>query len=123
MTANNTSYPPVLFFHLDTAETGREFFSVRWPEAQAVADPERRCYEGFALRRGKLAELVGVRVLLRAMQAVFKGHGVGRAKADVLQMPGMLLVDGKRILWEHRFRHAGDHPDLEEIGRYFAVAH
>jgi hypothetical protein len=30
-------------------------------------------------------------------------------------MPGLFLVKDDTILWRHRFRHAGDHPDFARI--------
>jgi hypothetical protein len=30
-------------------------------------------------------------------------------------MPGLFLVKDDAILWRHRFRHAGDHPDFARI--------
>ena len=120
MTADSPSYPPVLFFHLDSQATVRDFFRNRWPEAHAVADPERRFYDAFGLRRGSLGELLGLGMLARAAQAMLKGNRMGRPTADARQMPGMLLVDGDRVVWEHAFGHVGDYPDLEQLGRSFA---
>lgn len=30
-------------------------------------------------------------------------------------MPGMFLVNERRIVWQHHFQHIGDHPDLKRI--------
>jgi hypothetical protein len=30
-------------------------------------------------------------------------------------MPGAFLVQGDRVLWQHEYRHAGDHPDFREL--------
>jgi hypothetical protein len=31
-------------------------------------------------------------------------------------MPGLFLVRGERVLWQHDFKHAGDHPDWARVG-------
>jgi hypothetical protein len=39
----------------------------------------------------------------------------GPPDGDVWRMPGIFLVENQRIVWEHAFRHAGDHPDFARI--------
>jgi hypothetical protein len=119
VTASDPNYPRLLFFHLEDAATGRHFFERLWPEAPAVADPQRFFYTHFGLRRARLMELLGLRVLARAVQAVLKGNLPGRPTSDPLQMPGTVVVERNRVVWEHAFGHAGDHPDLVQLGRRF----
>ena len=78
----------------------------------AIADPEGQLYRGFGLGKGKLGQLLGPSVWARGMQAFLRGHFVGRPQGDVTLMPGFFLVEDRSICWEHRSRHAGDHPDL-----------
>lgn len=52
----------------------------------------------------------------RGLQALSKGHFVGRPVGDPLRMPGLFLVDrAGTLLWGHRSKHAGDHPDLTTL--------
>jgi hypothetical protein len=30
-------------------------------------------------------------------------------------MPGVYLVDGERVVWQHTYQHVGDHPDWGKI--------
>ncbi|MCA8974708.1 MAG: AhpC/TSA family protein, partial [Planctomycetes bacterium] len=60
-------------------------------------------------------QLFGPRVFAAAWRAWRKGHGVGRPAGDPLVMPGVMVVDGGRILWEHPFRDVGDHPEVARI--------
>jgi hypothetical protein len=30
-------------------------------------------------------------------------------------MPGVFLVEDGRVVWQHDYRHAGDHPDFAAI--------
>ena len=50
-----------------------------------------------------------------ALRAASKGHVLGKIVGDPLQMPGFFWVRGRDILWQHDFKHAGDHPDLAAL--------
>jgi hypothetical protein len=54
------------------------------------------------------------------MRATLKGGMVGRPAGDPWQMPGLFLVQGPGILWQHNFRHAGDHPDFATVASQLA---
>lgn len=113
--AESASFPTPIFFHQASVEAGKIFFALRAPGAPAVADPEGQFFDAFGLRRGSLVELLGPRVWLRALRAFTRGHFVGKPSGDTLRMPGAMLVRDGMILWEHRARHAGDQPDLEQV--------
>ena len=112
---SNPSYPAVLFFYQGSAAEGEAFFSRYWPGARAVADSSGRLYRAFGLGRGGIREMLGPGVWAAGLRAVLKGNLGGRPVGDVWTMPGLFLVRGEAILWEHRFRHAGDHPDFAKI--------
>ena len=109
------AYPPVVFVHLGTAEDGAAFFDKHAPAARAVADPTERLFKAFGLGRGRLAQLFGPEVIACGLRATFKGHGAGKVIGDPWILPGLFLVEGDRIAWAHRARHAGDHPDFGGI--------
>ena len=109
------SYPPILFFHYGTAAQGAAFFRRSWPEARAVSDATKRFFTAFSLKRGSVSQLFGPEVIMRGLQATLKGHGIGRPVGDTLLMPGMFLVQKDQLLWQHQYRHVGDHPDYVEV--------
>lgn len=119
---SDATFPPVLYVHPGTAAQGAPFFERLDPEARTVADPEGTIARGFGLKRGGLRELFGPSVWACGLRATRKGHGIGRPTGDVRMMPGMFLVRDGRILWEHRARHAGDHPDLARLPAMLAAA-
>lgn len=108
-------YPAVLFFFQGTPTEGRAFLRRYWPEARAIADPELLFYEAFGVARGALLQMFGPGVLAAGLRARRKGHENGERSGDIYRMPGLFLVQGDRVLWQHRFRHAGDHPDFAKI--------
>jgi hypothetical protein len=115
--AAEPDYPPVLFFFQGSVAEGRALLRRDWPEARAIADPELSFYEAFGVNRGSLLQMFGPGVLGAGMRAKRKGHSNGPRSGDIYRMPGAFLVRGDRVLWEHGYRHAGDHPDFRNIPR------
>jgi hypothetical protein len=83
---------------------------------ERIVDPDQRLYRAFGLKRGRLRQLFGSKVLLRGIQAgLLAGHGLGRLSADSFQMPGLFLIHRGRIVRRFRHRSAADRPDYLAI--------
>jgi hypothetical protein len=119
--AKDLKFPVILFITQGSVEQGGKFFSERWPQARAVADPRRRIYSAFGLRRGSLTQLVGPGVVLAGTRAVAKGNLQGQTEGDPAQMPGLFLVEDGCIVWQHHFHHVGDHPDWGKVSKLARV--
>jgi hypothetical protein len=109
------AYPPVLFVFQASPTEGRALLRRDWPEARAVADPEFVLYEAFGVQRGSLLQLFGPGVFRAGRRAYKKGYENGPRSGDIFRMPGVFLVRGERILRQHSYRHAGDHPDFRSF--------
>jgi hypothetical protein len=107
--------PPTLFVHPATVAEGEAFFRKAAPESRAVADPDARLYEGFGLVRGGVGSLLNASVIACGIRALVAGHGGGRIQGDPWRMPGFFLIRDGAIAWEHRARHAADHPDFTHL--------
>jgi hypothetical protein len=118
--AGAPGYPRVIFFFQGTPTEGRAFLRRYWPEARAVADAELFFYEAFGVDRGSLLQLFGPGVLAAGLRARRKGFENGERSGDIFRMPGAFLVKDGCVLWQHRYRHAGDHPDFAKLP---ALAH
>lgn len=114
---NDPTYPPLLFVYMGTVEEGAGFFAKAWPEARAVSDQQLHLYRGFGLGRGSLLEVMGPGVAACSIRAAAKGYLPGKPVGDPWQMPGLFLVQGKQVLWQHDFAHIGDHPSFAELPR------
>ena len=104
--------------HLGTAEEGEAFFGSRWPEVTALSDPEQRLYAAFGLGRGTLSRVVGPRALLASGRALFQGNFAGKPNGVVMVMSGAFLFRGDLVLWNHDYKHSGDHPDWTDASRF-----
>lgn len=113
--AKTNGFPAPVFIHRASVEAADAFFAKRAPKARAVADPEGALFAAFGLGRGSLLQLMGPAVWWRGLRAMWKGNTLGRPAGDIWQLPGAFLVNGRQILWQHRARNAGDHPDLKEV--------
>lgn len=97
-----------------------EAFLARYglPDVARVSDPERVLYRAFELKRGSIAQVLGLSVIWRGIQAVlFEGHGLGRLVGDGWQMPGVFLVDKGQIVRSFRHRSIADRPVYEYLAR------
>jgi len=115
LSTKQPGYPPILFFYQGTEAEGAAFFGKVWPDARAVADIAKIYYDAFGIERGGIKEMFGPAVWLCGVRAAAKGHFIGWKTGDPWTMPGMFLMQGAHILWQHDFQHAGDHPDLYQI--------
>ncbi len=120
--AKDPEYPCVLFFFQGTLADGESFFGRYWPEARGVADLAQRFFLAFGVGQGSARELFGPGVWLAGLRASLKGNAAGRAIGDPWRMPGVLLVQGDRVLWSHTYRHAGDHPRFDHIPAHLTAA-
>lgn len=105
----------MLFFHRASVEEAERFFAARAPDAHAIADTDGSLFAAFDLQRGSLIQLLGPAVWWRGLVALFKGNFVGKPTGNETQMPGAFLVEGQKVLWKHRAKHAGDHPELHAV--------
>ena len=81
-----------------------------------ICDREQNLYRAFGLKRGRLLQLFGPKVLWRGLRAgLLARHGIGRVSADSAQMPGLFLLDKAAIVRRYRHRSAGDRPDYAAI--------
>jgi hypothetical protein len=122
VTAQRADYPRVLFVHQGTAALGREFFAERWPEARAVADPDRELYRAFAIPRASARSLFQLDLWRRVFTNALNRVPSGPVQGDIAQLPGLFLIRDRAIVWEHPFRHSGDHPDWDRLPEIMAGA-
>ena len=109
------NYPPILFVYHGSVEDGEDFFGALWPEARAVADPNKTLYTAFGIGRAGLRQIMSPEVAACAVRATAKGHLGGRPQGDTLTLPDLFLVHRDRVLWQFRARHVADHPDWQRL--------
>ena len=113
--ADNPAYPPILFVFQRSVAQGRVYFSERWPEARAIADPRRRLFDAFGIQRGSVNKVLGFGAIRASTQAVLNGHAPRVPVGDPWLMPGMFLIHTDTIVWQHCFKYINDHPDFEAL--------
>lgn len=85
-------------------------------DVDRICDPDRKLYQAFGLKRGRLWQLFGPKVFWRALpEGVLSRHGIGRVTADSFQMPGLFLIDEAGIVRRFRHQTAADRPDYAGI--------
>jgi peroxiredoxin len=100
---------------VDNDEAGRFFKPYGLDDVPRFSDPTRQLYEAFDLQRGNFWQLMGPAVFWRGMKAFFSGHGAGRIRGDVAQLPGTFVVHRGQIVQAFRNKTAADRPDYAEM--------
>lgn len=80
-----------------------------------VSSADRKLYKAFGLSRATTGEFLCPDAVLRCGQALMGGHPIGKVQGDLLQMPGVFLIERSRVLSSFRHRHAGDRPDYVRL--------
>lgn len=106
--------PDVLLVFPGSPEWGKDFLGKFWPGARGIAD-DGSLYREFGLARAKFGQILGLSVLGRAFGALRRGHRLGKTGGDVHLLGGAFLIENLDVIWEHRAKDAGDHPDLAGI--------
>ncbi|MCA9067330.1 MAG: redoxin domain-containing protein [Planctomycetaceae bacterium] len=103
----------VVLVHLEQDDAIAPFLSsYGLEELPRISDPECRLYRQFGLDLGNFRELFGISVWIRGFIAgVWNGHGAGRSRGNVFQMPGAFVVHAGRILQGFKHITAADRPN------------
>ena len=81
-----------------------------------VSDPDRVLYRAAGLRRGSLGELFGLRVWWRGFRAgLVDRNGIGFPSTDPFQMPGVFLIQDRKVVRAFQYVHAGERPNYAAL--------
>ena len=85
-------------------------FSLSFP---IICDPEKKLYNTFGIGRGSLLSMASPAFLLKGFKTLSRGHSLGIPKDDVLQMPGVFLIDTSgNIRYAHYSKDPSDNPSI-----------
>jgi peroxiredoxin len=80
--------------------------------AYRISDPERTLYKLFDLPEASFKSVFNVRTLGRFINAAFiRRHFFGPVVGDLLQMPGVILLENKSIVASHHYNTVSDRPN------------
>jgi peroxiredoxin len=83
---------------------------------QMISDPDCTLYRQFHLQRMSPLGVFSPTVALRSIAAIAKGHTIGRPRGDVLQLPGVFVINSDgRIVFSHQPDNPASHPDPDTI--------
>jgi peroxiredoxin len=106
----------IVFGHMTSAD---EFatFAARYglSAIPAVADPQRKLYQGMGLQRASVLRLLSPKVFWAYMKSIFSGHRPGKIKGDPFQPPGAFLLHMGKVIKSHLYRNVGDRPDYVSL--------
>jgi len=118
----NPAYPRVLFVNHGQLDFAEPFFANVWPQARCIVDTDRSLYVTFGVERMGALEALNPGLIACGMRAASKGYMQTSSKGDPRQMPGLFYMQGGKVLWQHDFKHAGDHPDWKALPQRLPAA-
>jgi peroxiredoxin len=107
----------IVLVHMTADESAKTLFAkYGLDDVPRVADPERKLYAAFELKRGTAGQVMGPRVWWKGFRTTFlRGHLPGIPEGDVFQLPGTFLVADGEILRAFRTDDSAGHPDYAEF--------
>lgn len=108
----------LVLVHLADPQTAETFFSQYGIEdVDYITDPEAGVYQKFGLLKGKLHQMMGLKVWLRTFQqGVVQGHGLSsQLIGDGFQMPGVFLLFEGEIKDKFIHHTIADKPDYIKL--------
>jgi len=94
----------------DQAEAFKKKFSLSFP---LICDPEKKLYQAYGLGRGSVASMASPTLLLKGLKTLSRGHTPGVPQGDVMQMPGVFLIDTSgNIRYAHYSKDPSDNPPV-----------
>jgi len=95
-------------------------FAIPFP---MVADPQQALYRQFHIQRMSPLGVLSPAVAIKGLAAMVRGSGIGKPVGDVLQLPGVFIIDsGGRIVFKHQPGGPADHADPDTILKALAGA-
>jgi peroxiredoxin len=81
-----------------------------------IADPQQALYRQFHLKRMSPLGVLSPAVAIKGMAAMARGSGIGKPVGDILQLPGVFIIDSSgRIVFSHQPAGPADHADPDAI--------
>lgn len=106
----------VAFIHVESAAEAEPWFEkYGLTDVVHISDPTRAHYQAFGLERTRAVSLVDPAVWARGTVCALE-HGFGVQDYEMMRrQPGVFVVQGDRILAEHRHRTPADRPDYAAL--------
>ena len=81
-----------------------------------IADPEKHLFGAFRLKQASVGSLLSAKMIVKGVNAMARGHVMGKPQGDVRQLPGVFIIDTTgRIRFSHHASTQADHPQPEAL--------
>jgi hypothetical protein len=108
---------PVLIHQASEAQASALLPRFHLEDLPRVSDPDRRLYRALEVPERGLWQVLGPAAIWGGLKAVLRGHGVGKVRGSLLQLPGAALVRNGAIEAVYRSRHSADLPSYLQLVR------
>lgn len=103
----------IVLAHMTDDQTAAEYLHrYGLADLPRISDPRGRLYRALGLGKATFGQMAAPVVWWRLVKAVvIERQGMGKARGDAKQMPGLFLVDHGRVIRAHRHATISDRPD------------
>jgi hypothetical protein len=106
---------PLVAIGSGSPEGARHFIEKLHFTGEMFVNQDLSAYRAFKLERG-FWKTLGPASLIRGIQAMREGFRQGRMDGDNWQQGGVFVLGpGKKLIFQHRNKFAGDHADLDAV--------
>ena len=106
----------VILVGLGTAEQAEKFRAELSLSFPVICDPQKKLYSLYGLGRGTVRTMASATVLIKGLRAMYQGHTPGIPRGDVMQMPGVFLIDTDgTIRYAYYSKDVSDHPPVDTL--------
>ncbi|MFZ4544697.1 MAG: SelL-related redox protein [Saprospiraceae bacterium] len=103
----------IIFVHMAEENIAESFFKeYKFPNAEHISDQMCTYYKEFGLVKGTMNQLFGLKNWARTIESgLIKGHLWGREIGDGFQMPGVFVLNNRKVISSYIHKYVSDHPD------------
>ncbi len=107
----------LVLVHQGDPDSGAKWFAeYGLHEAHQISDPQTKLYQAFELGRASILDIFHPSVWWKGLHAaIFQRHWFGKIVGNVMQMPGVFLLDKGKVVRAYRHRLASDRPNYVEL--------
>lgn len=97
----------------DDAEAFKKKFSLSFP---IICDSETNLYQKYGLQKGSVSGFMSPSLWLKGLKTLAKGHMPGISRDNVMQMPGVFLIDTSgHIRYAYYSKDPSDNPSVASL--------
>lgn len=115
LSQKNSQFPTIYFVHQGTLEAGDVFFTLHFPNARHIADPDLQLYKHFGIHKLEGFNIFNPKMIWKGILLTLKGYLNRYKGGNVALLSGTFLFNNGNLVWRHYAKYAGDEPNWAKL--------